>query len=92
MNEICLCAALLMPDDYIVRGHRHDDCLITAGCFKRYDKQALHQAKQGFLTTSGRFVDRYEGMTLMKATDRVSAWTRLPFTLASDMLFSEDLY
>lgn len=26
-REICLCAAILLDDGRIIRGHRHDDCL-----------------------------------------------------------------
>ena len=89
-KEICICAAILMEDGYLVRGHRHDDCLITAGCIERYnkDKGALHKAKQGFLTTFNRFVDRYEGANLQKEAGIVSFHTG-SFT---DFLFSEDLY
>ncbi len=86
-----------MPDGYIVRGHRHDDCYITIGFYKRkesqesrYTKEDLHKAKQGFLTTTGRFVDRHLGATLEAAAGRVSAYTGQPFT--GDLLFSEDLY
>lgn len=89
VNEVCLCAALLMPDGFIIRGHRHDDCLMTAGGYKRYDKGHMHQATQGFLTTFGRFVDRREAMQLQRV-----AGTRRPDgdELRGDVLFSEDLY
>ncbi len=92
MIEICLCAAILMEDGYIVRGHRHDDCLITAGCMTRYsrDKGVLRKAVQGFLTTHGRFVDRTEGAQLQAAAGLCSVDpNRIPFP---DYLFSEDLY
>lgn len=100
MREICVCAAIRMPDGYIVRGHRHDDCLITAGCMTRYmrAKDVLHHAEQGFLTTTGRFVDRQEGMRLMKASDAMCRWNEQdwkPFReldVMNDMLFSENLY
>ncbi len=91
-KEVCLCAALLMADGFIVRGHRHDDAIMTAMGYTRYVKGDLHKAVQGFLTTADRFVTREEGMLLMKATDRVSRMTGRPFTEGHDMLFSEDLY
>ena len=98
-TEICICAALQMPDGYIVRGHRHDDCYITIGFYKRkesqesrYDKGQMHQAVQGFLTTENRFVDRYEGMRLMKNSGLSSVYQGRPFEECGDMLFSEDLY
>jgi hypothetical protein len=88
MSENCLCAAMLMPDGYIVRGHRHDDCIMTAAYYKRYSKGDLHQATPGFLTTTGRFVDRVEGAAVQKAAGIASVHTGT-FT---DFLFSEDLY
>lgn len=87
-----------MPDGYIVRGHRHDDCYITIGFYRKpgttdalYDKGQLHQAIQGFLTTQGRFVDRVMGMTLQKAAGVPSAHSE-DGVLRGQLLFSEDLY
>lgn len=87
-----------MPDGYVVRGHRHDDCYLNLIGLRqkedltkpRYDKAAGHQAAQGFLTTHGRFVDRQLGALLEQAHGLISAHTGQPFT--SDTLFSEDLY
>lgn len=78
-GEICLCAALLMEDGYIFRGHRHDDCYLTMGGCKRYTKADGHKAKQGFLTSQGRFVSRAEAAAMYPEKD-------------TTLLFSEDLY
>lgn len=97
-GEVCICAAIKMPDGYVVRGHRHGDCIITAIGFARYDKLAVSKGTQGFLTTTDRFVDREEGMRLMRATDWMARYNEhnwmpfkdLPATI--DALFSEHLY
>lgn len=81
--EHCVCAALKMPDGYIVRGHRHDDCIITAACMPRYDKATVRKGVQGFLTTRRRFVDRTEALLLQRAVGQ---------DLPGALLFSEDLY
>ncbi len=62
--EVCLCAALKMPDGYIFRGHRHDDCYLTMGGYTKYTKADGHKAIQGFLTSRGRFVTRQEAAEL----------------------------
>jgi len=110
-REICICAALQMPDGYIVRGHRHDNCFYTALNLRtyaqrhgrlihvqdlepRYSSEQIRAAEQGFVTSTGRFVGRKEGMALMQATQQSSARTGVPFAerAAGDLLFSEDLY
>lgn len=75
--EICLCAAILMPDGYIFRGHRHDDCYLTMGGDQRYTKADGHRGVQGFLTSHGRFVTRTEAAELHGRKGK--------------LLFSEDL-
>lgn len=81
-REVCLCAAVLV-DGQIIRGHRHDDALQTAGK-KGLDMKAC---VQGFLTSHGRFVDRREGMNVQNAAaiESVTGYR-------GDILFSEDLY
>lgn len=89
--EVCACAAVLMPDGYIVRGHRHADALRTAGRIPRYATVKWSEAQQGFYTTRERFVDRAEGLALQVAAGRASA----DHTRGGDygwQLYSEDLY
>lgn len=86
--EVCLCAALLMADGYIFRGHRHDDCYLTLMGYKRYAKVDGHQATQGFLTSLGRFVSRVEAAELQQRAGIVSPRTG-GYAVS---LTSEDLY
>lgn len=81
MTEICICAAIKMESGLIIRGQRHDDCILTA--IKMKLDERVTQAKQGFLTSNNRFVDRKEAMIIMK---------KLFPGLKGDILFSEDLY
>lgn len=105
-HEVCVCAAIRMPDGYVIRGHRHNDCLrVAAGLrvptgvhphdyVRRYSQQEIQAAPQGFYTTRERFVDRADGLTLQIAAGRRSA-----DAIAGGgpggfrwQLYSEDLY
>lgn len=86
--EFCICAAVLMPDGYIVRGHRHSDAMQTAGGIPRYEK--MRGMPQGFVTSLGRFVDREEGARLQIAAGIESADKAQPYL--NGELYSEDLY
>lgn len=89
--EICICAAVQMDNGVILRGHRHDDCFQTA--LKYGYKERITQAKQGFITSRNRFVNREEGMLLQRAAGLKSAHHPSgERELHGDMLFSEDLY
>lgn len=85
--EVCICAALLLDNGRIIRGHRHDDCM-------HYLHKSGHQGRvtqemQGFVTSRNRWVSREEGARLQNAAGVVSAMTQQPI---SGILFSEDLY
>lgn len=84
--EVCICAAIRFADGYIVRGHRHHDCLRSAGEIERCKGQGRGMA-QGFMTTSNRFVDRAEGLALQRAAGMPSANGEYQW-----QLYSEDLY
>lgn len=89
-NEVCICAAIKMPDGYIVRGHRHSDCYKTILGIKRYTDVYCEDMIGGFMTTKNRFVDRKEGLKLqlaagIKTVDREGKYR-------FDELYSEDLY
>lgn len=88
--EVCLCATILMPDGYIVRGHRHNDCISTLRGMTRYESTKSTDCTQGFLTSKGRFVDRVEGAKLQVNAGIVSACPELPYH--NGELYSEDLY
>lgn len=102
--EICLCAAIRMPDGEVVRGHRHNNCYDVVCARAIYWSTQLSminksleyakdiaKAAHGFLTSRGRFVDREEGMALMRASGLPSHYGRDGKYVGAG-LFSEDLY
>jgi len=76
--EVIICAAILMPDGYIIRGHRHNDCIHTAAGIARY--LGVRPVEQGFLTSRNRFVGREEAYVIHRPTEGCSD------------LYSEDVY
>ena len=76
-KELIICAAVQMPDGYVIRGHRHNDCLGTASGMPRYQDNA-GRIVQGFVTSRNRFVGRVEASQIHRGTDAE--------------LYSEDLY
>lgn len=97
-SEICICAAVRLDDGYIVRGHRHDDCIQTVEKFRAAGKMigVPRQDQQGFVTSKNRFVGRKEAMVLQRAAgipsaDLIAKGFSDP-SLRGDILFSEDLY
>lgn len=92
MKEICICAAIRLPDGRIIRGHRHGDCIRTAEALIEWENPGAWGAKmcrdQGFVTSQNRYVGRDEGLKLQMAANIPSA--------ARDgyrwQLYSEDLY
>jgi len=89
LKEICICAAMKMPDGYIIRGHRHGDCFHTASAIPRYVDMSFEGVSQGFVTSKNRFVSREEGRKLQDAAGIKSAD---PEGYRGQTLFSEDLY
>ena len=87
-KEFCICAAVLADDDTVYRGHRHGDAIGTISQAHKKVKPGF--ASQGFITSRSRFVDRYEGFQLQKASGIPSAYTDGGYR--GDVLFSEDLY
>lgn len=90
--EVCLCAAVLLHDGRIVRGHRHDDCISTVIKWRNTGQETgrVEDVMQGFLTSRGRWVDRHEAARLQQAAGIKSVNPR-----SRDWptyLFSEDLY
>lgn len=91
--EVCICAAVQMPDGYVVRGHRHSDCIHTIYGIKRYQtglSKMYEEIIYGFMTTKNRFVDRKEGLKLQLAAGIKSADKEGSYR--GDELYSEDLY
>ncbi len=86
-SEICICAAIILDDGRIIRGHRHDDCIQTASKWKKagQDIGKLSMEQQGFYTSKERFVDREEGLRIQRAAGR-------NLEILGSVLTSEDLY
>ena len=76
--ELIICAAIQMPDGYVIRGHRHNDALGVAAGMPRYAESKGVGVVQGFVTSRNRFVGRQEASLIHRGTD-------------AD-LYSEDLY
>jgi hypothetical protein len=90
LPEICICAAIITAEGYIIRGHRHDDCMYTADKMG-YTPARIGDAGQGFMTSTNRFVGRKEAMMLQRAAGLGSAMSD-DGKLHGTILFSEDLY
>jgi hypothetical protein len=91
--ELCICAAIRMPDGEIIRGHRHNHCydVVRQRANAKENRENICQAKQGFFTTRNRFVDRQEGMRIQRTSGLPSSqWGDGEYR--GDYLFSEDLY
>ncbi len=90
--EIVICAAVRMEDDYIIRGHRHSDCIRTAEQIPRYKESGRpFGGNQGFVTSKNRYVDRIEGAKIQKAAGIQSKMPEGQEYLHGE-LYSEDLY
>ena len=90
-KEIVICAAIRMKDGYIVRGHRHSDCLATASKIPRYKGEHPWGENQGFVTSENRYVNRLEGAKIQKAAGIKSKMLGDQAYLHGE-LYSEDLY
>ncbi len=88
--EIVICAAILCENGEILRCHRHGDGMMAAKHreWNLYNGEDAGTKQQGFITSTGRYVDRAEGLILQKAAGIPSA-DKDGYRY---MLFSEDLY
>lgn len=89
MKEICICAAVKVHDGFIVRGHRHNDCLHNLFGRPKYKNYKRIGYEEGFVTSKNRFVGREEGRRLQDAAGIKSADKD---GYREDTLYSEDLY
>ncbi len=85
MPETCICAAIKLVDGTVIQGLRHHLCLGEA--FSRGLSITGHE--QGFITSTGRFVDRLVGKAIQNLAGLPSA---APGGYRGDLLYSEDLY
>jgi hypothetical protein len=94
MKEIVICAAIRMPDGYIVRGHRHHNCIQTAHDIPRYKGIHTHGEDHGFVTSLNRYVTRKEGYEIQIAAG-ISSYCGIKHpedAYLGEELYSEDLY
>jgi hypothetical protein len=86
-KEICICAAVKTTQGYVVRGHRHADCIRSIRAMGL--KPSLSPEAQGFITSKNKYVTREQGRKLQDAAGIASADKNgyMPRTL-----YSEDLY
>ena len=91
MTEFCICAAIKMPDGEVIYGHRHSHCYDVVRARTNVDRLDIVHAEQGFVTSTGRFVNRKEGMILQRASGKASCYSK-DGQYRGDDLFSEDLY
>ena len=88
-----ICAAIKIHDEdgsYIIRGHRHHDCIRTIANIPRYAdklKSSLAQ-NQGFINSDNEFVDRKEAFNIYYKDMLEKAEKEL----GRNYLLSEDLY
>lgn len=88
--EICICAAIKLHNGYVIRGHRHSDCIRNVMARPNSaELLPIKQDQQGFITSKNRFVSRTEAAMLQNKAGILSVYTGSP---VKDILFSEDLY
>jgi hypothetical protein len=89
MINQCICAAIKLPDGYIIRGHRHHNCFRTLDDSPRYKETSALSIVQGFVTSENKFVGRYEALDIQQAANIPSS---NPIGYIGNQLYSEDLY
>lgn len=87
-TEVCVAAAIRLRDGTVVQGRRHHDCFANAA-EQGHQQAAIQQSEQGFVTSTGRFVDRRIGRCVQEMAGVPSAALG---GYRYDILFSEDLY
>ena len=99
-KEYILCAAIkrqLARECYPYHPNTNDICDIEIGyrhhdIIHRFVDEELVEWEQGFYTSKGRYVDRYEAMEIAYKCGQVSAEVALTKQGNYNSLFSEDLY
>lgn len=86
-EEVCICAAVKTTDGYIVRGHRHADCIRSIKNMEL--KMSNSPEAQGFITSRNRYVTREQGRKLQ---DKAGIPSADKGGYMKGTLFSEDLY
>lgn len=85
-SERIICAAIRTKRNVIIRGHRHSDCIRAASSRPHITQDDIQYRAEGFITSSGRFVQRVEAMKIAIAAGQYTA------EKGRDKLYSEDIY
>lgn len=88
--EQVICAAIRMPDGYIIRGHRHADCIATYNKIPKYKGIKTGGHEHGFVTSENRYVTRREGYEIQIRSGIESLLPEGKYL--GEELYSEDLY
>lgn len=91
-KEIVICAAIRMPDGYVIRGHRHNNCIMTASQIPKYKGVITGGDEHGFVTSKNRYVTRLEGARIQKSAGIKSRLDGIGKPYLYGNLYSEDLY
>lgn len=87
--ERILCASIRFRasdgTEYLINGYRHPNCIRLMAEFGIGERKDRNAGSQGFLTSSGRWVDREEGMQIAQEAGQVRR-------SGKTNLYSEDLY
>lgn len=89
ITEYILCAAISLPirdnePPVVIGGYRHGDCFSTA--INMGYSNYISQDKQGFITSTGRFVDRKEAKIIARNANQLLRES------VCENLISEDIY
>lgn len=89
MSEYILCAAISLSirdnePPIVIGGYRHGDCFTTA--INMGYANYISQDKQGFITSTGRFVDRKEAKVIARNANQLLRDS------VFENLISEDIY
>lgn len=88
-HERVICAAVKATDGTVVIGHRHSYAIQTLHGIPGLEYRYGDGTTQGFITSTGRYVDRIEGFRIQQAAGVKSVD---PGGYRGDELYSEDLY
>lgn len=89
MVEVVICSAVLADDETVIHCHRHANGLEALRFYKKKIKPISSYFSQGFVTSKGRYVDRFEALQLQKKAGIESV---AEGGYRGDILFSEDIY
>lgn len=82
-----ICAAIMTPTGFIIRGHRHSDCIRVASGIRALTRYEIQHAEQGFISSDNLFVGRETARKIAKRAGQL-----LDRAYDGKELYSEDIY